>query len=329
VHEGLTNALRHAGPTCRVRIEVDVSAVATTVRLTNDRTDRSSGLAAPPGYGLLSLQHDVVALGGTLDHGSCDDGWQLRARLPTAHRTDTDQHVATTEPGHRRIPLVIVDDHQIIREGLRLLLEEHTDVDVVAELANGRDLLDFLDLTSGSTNPDHPRPPGDRPLTAPIVVLLDLVMPELDGLDVLATLRRHPPSQRPRVLVLTTYDDETKIRGALALGADGFLLKDCTDYQLVTAIRSVAGGLTTVSPVARDIGFADDPPRTQELRTKQPLTPREAEVLDLLGKGLSNRAIADQLQIAERTVKIHVSNVLSKLEVESRTQAALLVRPNP
>jgi DNA-binding NarL/FixJ family response regulator len=176
-------------------------------------------------------------------------------------------------------------------------------------------------------------------------VVLDLVMPDLDGLDVLATLRRQPTSRRPRVLVLTTYDDETRIRGALALGADGFLLKDSTAHQLITAIRSVAGGLTALSPAARDIGVTN-PARTRvpptlrrtkpqldepgaQAQARQSLTSREAEILELLGEGLSNRAIASQLGISERTVKIHVSNVLSKLDVESRTQAALLARRLP
>jgi DNA-binding NarL/FixJ family response regulator len=174
-----------------------------------------------------------------------------------------------------------------------------------------------VDLDPGS------EPPGDgAPVrwaahgSARLVVLLDLVMPGLDGAAVLVALRDHPLRDRMRVLVLTTYGGQSSMRRALSLGADGYLLKDSTAQQLATALRAVAGGLTTLSPAAGA--------RREPAPARRRLTARESEVLHLLGEGLSNRDIARRLGLTERTVKIHVSAVLGKLGVQSRTQAALM-----
>jgi DNA-binding NarL/FixJ family response regulator len=164
----------------------------------------------------------------------------------------------------------------------------------------------------------------------PLVLLLDLVMPGVDGMAVLAALRHCRDRDRLRVLVLTTYGGQASVRRALALGANGYMLKDSTAEQLATAVRTVADGLTALSPDAdtaqpgaRTVLAVDEQPATGNDGARQSLTSREAEVFTLLGEGLSNRAIAHRLALSERTVKIHVSRVLAKLGVESRTQAAL------
>ena len=330
VHEGLTNALRHAGPECTVRIHAERSDTVATIELINNvGGDARPSVTTAAGYGLVSLRQDVAAIGGALTWRPRDTGWELRAEVPFATSgAPAPQNYGPVTP----IPVVIVDDQSMIRQGLRLLLQSHPDVEVTAELATGAELVSFLEAghqASGATlrNGSGAATQGD---SAPSVVLLDLVMPGMDGIDVLAALRRDPPRRRPHVLVLTTYSDKTRVQSALALGADGFILKDSTGHQLITAIRAVHSGLTALSPVVATNSRDDDTPAgSSTVAVRQRLTPRESQVLNLLAEGHSNRTIARRLGVSEQTVKIHVSNVLSKLGVQTRTQAALLAHGTP
>ncbi|MCE7004849.1 response regulator transcription factor [Kibdelosporangium philippinense] len=187
------------------------------------------------------------------------------------------------------IRVAVVDDHTLVREGLGFVLNTHADITVVAQCASGEELLALA-------------------LDEIDVILLDLYMPGMDGLE---TLRQIGPT--PKTLILTTVGKDRDIRQALSLGAGGFVLKDSTGSELATAVRTVHCGMTVISPAAA----------TSLSIHQQALTPRERDVLSMLGRGLSNRDIADELGLAERTVKVHVGNVLAKLGVPSRTQAAL------
>jgi DNA-binding NarL/FixJ family response regulator len=203
------------------------------------------------------------------------------------------------------IRLAIVDDQALVREGLALILGAEPDIEVVAEFADGAALL-------------------RDPLRADII-LLDLYLPGADGVATMRALRSTRPEVK--VLMLTTVGSAADIQRALTAGADGFVLKDATGAELAAAVRGAHAGVRPLSASAADLLW----PRPVPASGRAPadlsaLTPREREVLDLLGQGMGNREIAAELALAERTVKTHVSNVLAKLDVASRTQAALLAR---
>jgi DNA-binding NarL/FixJ family response regulator len=193
------------------------------------------------------------------------------------------------------IRVLIADDHAVVRQGLRSFLELQEDLEVVGEAADGVEALEAV----GRLEPD--------------VVLIDLVMPRLDGVEAIRRLRERAPSVR--AIVLSSFIDDDKLFPAVRAGAAGYLLKDVQPQELVAAIRTVHGGGALLDPsvAARLMAeLADDP-----------LTPREREVLALIGRGMANKLIARELGIAEKTVKAHVSSVLAKLGVADRTQAAL------
>jgi DNA-binding NarL/FixJ family response regulator len=192
------------------------------------------------------------------------------------------------------IRVLVVDDHAMVREGLTLILDAHSGIEVIGQCAGGEE---FLALPGNTAD----------------VVLLDIGLPGMDGLEALRRLRSRPGDQ-PKVLMLTSLGRPREVQRALALGADGFVLKDSTGDELAAAVRAAAQGLTAMSPSAA-VALSSLP--------RQPLTPRERDVLELLGRGLSNHDIAGRLGLAERTVKAHVGNLLAKLQVSSRTQAAL------
>ncbi len=205
------------------------------------------------------------------------------------------------------IRLAIVDDQALVREGLALILGAEPDIEVVAEFADGAGLL-------------------DDPVPADLI-LLDLYLPGADGVAIMRELR----SRRPEVtvLMLTTVGSAADIQRALAAGADGFVLKDATGAELAAAVRGAHAGVRPLSASAAELLWPRQPARPGRGPDLSALTPREREVLDLLGQGMGNREIATALDLAERTVKTHVSNVLAKLDVASRTQAALLARDLP
>jgi len=207
-----------------------------------------------------------------------------------------------------RIKILLVDDQPLFREGLRTVLSLHSDFEVVGEAANGSEAIRLT-----------------RSLL-PSVVLLDLQMPILDGVS--ATRRLHEEQPSCRVIVLTTFDDDEMVFDGLRAGAVGYLLKDVPSEKLAEAIRAAARGESFLQPsVAAKVvaEFARLSGRTAAVMESliEPLSERELEILRLIARGTSNREIASGLFIAEGTVKNHVTNILAKLGVRDRTQAAI------
>jgi NarL family two-component system response regulator LiaR len=200
------------------------------------------------------------------------------------------------------IRVVIVDDHAVVREGLRTYLELQADLAVVGEAGDGAEAV----RVAQELRPD--------------VVLMDLVMPVLDGVGAMRELRERLPGVR--VIVLTSFTDEAQLLPAIQAGAAGYLLKNVQPAELHRAIRAAHAGEALLDPsvAARLVQAISQPARAP---APERLTPREREVLVLIGRGLSNKRIARELGVAEKTVKTHVGHVLAKLEVTDRTQAAL------
>ena len=200
------------------------------------------------------------------------------------------------------IRILIVDDHAVVRSGLRRVLEAEGDIEVVGEAGDMRTAV----FETRSHKPD--------------VVLMDLVMPNLGGVEAIRRLRALRPETR--VLVLTSFLDDEKLFPAVRAGAAGYLLKDIEPAELVRAIRTVADGEALLHPAvaARLMEEFSD---TERPVAEEALTAREREVLLLIARGLPNKQIALELGIAEKTVKTHVSSILSKLGLTDRTQAAL------
>ena len=202
-----------------------------------------------------------------------------------------------------KIRVLIVDDHAMVRQGIAAFIELQDDVELVGEAANGREAIARVE----ETKPD--------------VVLMDLVMPEMDGVTATREIKAHHPEVK--VLALTSFVTDAQITPALQAGASGYLLKDIVADDLMNAIRAVQHGETPLAPaVAKKLIEGVMSPHEDARRLDQ-LTERERQVLALLGHGLSNKEIAAKLSISEKTVKFHVSGVLSKLGLNDRTQAAL------
>lgn len=197
------------------------------------------------------------------------------------------------------VRVLIADDHGVVRQGLRMYLGLDSDIDIIGEACTGVEAL----ALAHELEPD--------------VVLMDLLMPEMDGITATALLRQELPNTE--VIALTSVLEDSSVVGAIRAGAIGYLLKDTEADELVRAIKAAAQGQVQLSPKAaarlmREVRAPDSP---------EDLTEREVDVLRLLAQGQSNREIALALTIGEKTVKTHVSNILSKLGVASRTQAAL------
>lgn len=211
-------------------------------------------------------------------------------------------------PISQKIRLFIIDDHPLFRKGVRFFLESLPEIELLGEAENGVEGISLLNSNSDEGNPAD-------------VVLMDLQMPGMDGIETTVRIKVQWPEVR--VLILTSFNSWDKVYAALKNGAAGYVLKDAPPEELLAAIQAVAAGgsylgAQVASELLRRVGNDPAPAGLPE-----PLTDRETEVLRLIGQGLGNREIALQLVVSEKTVKTHVANILQKLQVKSRTQAAL------
>jgi len=204
------------------------------------------------------------------------------------------------------INVMLVDDQNLVRKGVRSLLELSEEIEVIAEAADGAEAIRMI------------------PEVRPDVVLLDMRMPGLSGLDVLRELSK--AGTLPATIILTTFDDDELVLAGIQSGARGYLLKDVALADLVSAIKTVAEGGSIVKPAVTQRllkGLANLQNDFSSLDQPDPLTDRETEILRLMAGGYSNKEIANSLGVAEGTVKNHVSNILSKMGVRDRTRAVL------
>ncbi|KAA1395740.1 response regulator [Aeromicrobium ginsengisoli] len=202
------------------------------------------------------------------------------------------------------IRVFVLDDHEVVRRGLKDLLEDEGDIEVVGEAALAADALLRI------------------PAVTPDVAVLDATLPDGSGVDVCRTIRDAHPEIA--VVILSAHDDDEMLFAAIAAGAAGYLLKRARGAELVEAVRQVAGGQSLLDPVATQKVLArirDGEPAADPLDL---LTPQESRILDLIGEGMTNRQIAAEMFLAEKTVKNYVSQLLAKLGLKRRTQAAVL-----
>jgi NarL family two-component system response regulator LiaR len=201
------------------------------------------------------------------------------------------------------IRILIADDHAVVREGLRALIDTEPGMELVGEAADGAEAVE----KAQALKPD--------------VILLDLVMPHKDGIAAIEEIKEEDPDAH--ILVITSFAEDDKVFAAIKAGALGYLLKDASPDELLRAVREVHRGEPSMQPsiahkVMRELQRASSLPPTED-----PLTEREVEVLRLVTQGLTNQEIAEKLFVSERTVRAHVSNILGKLHLANRTQAAL------
>jgi NarL family two-component system response regulator LiaR len=202
-----------------------------------------------------------------------------------------------------QIRVLVVDDHPVVRKGMRSLLAEDAGIEVIGEAVNGRDALDKVEALQ------------------PDVILMDLVMPEMNGIEAIQQITaRHPEA---RILVMTSFAADDKVFPSIKAGALGYLLKDSDPEDLVRMIHQVYRGEMSIHPtIARKVIQELNRPPEAPL-TPSPLTEREVEILQLLAQGVENHEIARRLVLREATVRTHVSNILGKLHVANRVQATL------
>ena len=201
------------------------------------------------------------------------------------------------------IRILIVDDHAIVREGQRALVETEPGMTLVGEATNGEEAIELARIL----NPD--------------VIFMDLFMPGVDGIEATEVIKAENP--QARILVLTSFAEDEKVFRAVKAGASGYLLKDATPDEILTAVRQVYRGEPAMNPTIANKLMRELQRESNLPPTEEPLTERELDILKLVAQGLSNQEIAEELVISERTVRTHVSNILSKLHLANRTQVAL------
>lgn len=202
------------------------------------------------------------------------------------------------------IRVMLVDDHAVVRQGLKAFLATEEGIEVVGEASNGKEAV----ALAAQLQPD--------------VVLMDLVMPELDGIGATEAIKQGSPGID--VIAMTSFIEDEKVFGAMRAGATGYVLKDADPDEVVHAIRSAVAGEVHLDPrVARRLMEELNPSRPRHVPVQEALSEREVEVLKLVARGFSNQRIAEELIISPKTAKTHVSNILSKLGLASRTQAAV------
>lgn len=204
-----------------------------------------------------------------------------------------------------RIRVLIVDDHMVVRTGIQILVRTEPAIHIIGEARNGREAIYLTQILQ------------------PDIILMDLVMPEENGIEAIAQIKRDFPCIK--ILVLTTFEDEVLINAALEAGADGYQLKDANGEALLHAIRATQIGDMPLHPrVARYLFKLKAARDNISINRMNDLTEREREVLQLIAQGLGNKEVAQILNLTKGTVKIHVSNILNKLNVSSRTEASIL-----
>jgi DNA-binding NarL/FixJ family response regulator len=212
------------------------------------------------------------------------------------------------EAGAGTLRVLIVDDHRVVREGLRSYLSLFDEISIVGEASEGGEAVETVRELALAGNP-------------PDVVLLDLLMQPMDGISATAAIKREHPEVE--IVAMTSFLEEERVLAALEAGAVGYLLKDAEADEVVAALHAAQRGEVHLdAQVARELARALRSPRRDQPLER--LTERELEVLRLVAEGLANKSIADRLAISERTARTHVSNMLAKLGLTSRTQAALL-----
>ena len=198
-----------------------------------------------------------------------------------------------------KIKLLIVDDHAMVREGVKMYLKFDPTLEVIGEASNGQEALELLTQLS------------------PDVILMDLVMPVLDGISTITEVKKRYPDIE--IIALTSVLEDEKVVGAVQAGATGYLLKDSKPQELIEAIHAAGRGEVRLHPEAAKRLMRQV--KTPDMR--ESLTPRETDILKMISRGYSNKDISKELDLSEYTIKAHVSSLLSKLELSSRTQAAL------
>lgn len=207
------------------------------------------------------------------------------------------------------IRVLIADDHHVVRRGLVFFLQTQKGLDIIGEAGNGKEAVELAKVLK------------------PDIILMDLVMPEMDGIQATKIIKRDQPEIK--IMMLTSFSDQDHVIPALEAGASGFQLKDIQPDELVTSIKKIMGGENQLHPKATSHLLANLSNKSkQEKNLLEELTKRELDVLKEIAKGKSNKEIASSLFITEKTVKTHVSNLLAKLELADRTQAALYAVKN-
>jgi DNA-binding NarL/FixJ family response regulator/GAF domain-containing protein len=284
--EALNNALNHAGATT-INVDLQIERAKLILRVRDDGEGFDVEEASRPDFdgrtGQLDSRHS-------------------QHRLDAGHRYDRDDGGASGMSESDRVRIVIADDHPVVRQGLRAFLETQPEVEILGEASDGEEAVRQVERL------------------LPDVVLMDVVMPKLDGIEAIRRIRAISPSTQ--AIVLTSFADDDKIVAAVRAGAAGYLLKDARPQELTGAIRAVARGEALLAPsvaarLMRELS------RPNEDSAASILTSRELDVLRLIASGRSNKEIAIDLVLSEKTVKTHVSNILAKLHLADRTQAAL------
>jgi two-component system response regulator DevR len=201
------------------------------------------------------------------------------------------------------IRIFLVDDHELIRRGLRAYLEGEPDMEVVDEAASARDAV------------------GKVPIVKPDLVVLDIRLPDGNGIEVCRELRARCPEAK--VIMLTSFADDNALMDSIMAGASGYILKATKQEELLSALRKVAGGQSLIDPAITASVFRRLRRQAESSDALEALTAQERRILDLIAEGLTNREIAERMHLAERTVKNYVSHILSKLGMKHRTQVAL------